>query len=193
MIRFKPSRAPPRRGSVAHRWLPVPRPRSRHPTRPSCPCLTDQRPTFDGARGRSRGTPAPHRASSPRRSIAIAASPGHGWRQWPDRLVGLDRARLERQMRHLALDHVGQRIDNAAYLDRPGSLPSPRRAHDSAGDESCIASAGAVSRRRSPGRGPALARNHVRWQRDPSRPGRPATSPATRRSPAHARACQPLR
>ena len=38
----------------------------------------------------------------------------------PDRPVGLDRARIERQMRDLALDHVAERIDDSAYLDRLG-------------------------------------------------------------------------
>ena len=36
----------------------------------------------------------------------------------PDRPVGLDRSRIERQMRDLALDHVAERIDDMAYLDR---------------------------------------------------------------------------
>jgi hypothetical protein len=38
----------------------------------------------------------------------------------PDRPVGLDRARIERQMRDLALDHVAERIDDSAYLERLG-------------------------------------------------------------------------
>jgi DNA invertase Pin-like site-specific DNA recombinase len=40
----------------------------------------------------------------------------------PDRPVGLDRARIERQMRDLALDHVAERIDDSAYLERLGHL-----------------------------------------------------------------------
>jgi hypothetical protein len=36
----------------------------------------------------------------------------------PDRPVTLDRARIERQMRELALEHVAQRIGDAIYLDR---------------------------------------------------------------------------
>ncbi len=36
----------------------------------------------------------------------------------PDRPVGLDRARIERQMRELALEHVAQRIDDSSYLER---------------------------------------------------------------------------
>jgi hypothetical protein len=40
----------------------------------------------------------------------------------PDRPVGLDRARIERQMRDLALDHVAERIDDSAYLERLGRL-----------------------------------------------------------------------
>ena len=40
----------------------------------------------------------------------------------PDRPVGLDRARVERQMRDLALDHVAERIDDLAYLERLGQL-----------------------------------------------------------------------
>jgi hypothetical protein len=39
-----------------------------------------------------------------------------------DRPVGLDRARIERQMRDLALDHVAQRLGDAAYLERLGHL-----------------------------------------------------------------------
>ena len=40
----------------------------------------------------------------------------------PDRPVGLDRARIGRQMRDLALDHVAERIDDSAYLERLGQL-----------------------------------------------------------------------
>jgi len=40
----------------------------------------------------------------------------------PDRPVGLDRARIERQMRDLALDHVAERIDDSAYLERLGQF-----------------------------------------------------------------------
>jgi hypothetical protein len=40
----------------------------------------------------------------------------------PDRPVGLDRARIERLMRDLALDHVAQRIDDSAYLERLGQF-----------------------------------------------------------------------
>jgi hypothetical protein len=36
----------------------------------------------------------------------------------PDRPVTLDRARIERQMGELALDHVASRIDDATYLER---------------------------------------------------------------------------
>ncbi len=39
-----------------------------------------------------------------------------------DRPIGLDRARIERQMRDLALDHVAERIDDSAYLERLGQL-----------------------------------------------------------------------
>jgi DNA invertase Pin-like site-specific DNA recombinase len=39
-----------------------------------------------------------------------------------ERPVGLDRARIERQMRDLALDHVAQRIDDSGYLERLGHL-----------------------------------------------------------------------
>ena len=40
----------------------------------------------------------------------------------PDRPVGLDRARIERQMRGLALDHVAERIEDSAYLERLGQF-----------------------------------------------------------------------
>jgi hypothetical protein len=40
----------------------------------------------------------------------------------PDRPVGLDRARIERSMRDLALDHVAERIDDSAYLERLGQF-----------------------------------------------------------------------
>ena len=40
----------------------------------------------------------------------------------PDRPLGLDRARIERQMRDLALDHVAERIDDSAYLERLGQF-----------------------------------------------------------------------
>jgi hypothetical protein len=40
----------------------------------------------------------------------------------PERPVGLDRARIERQMRNLALDHVAERIDDSGYLERLGQL-----------------------------------------------------------------------
>jgi hypothetical protein len=39
-----------------------------------------------------------------------------------ERPVGLDRARIERQMRELALDHVAERIDDSGYLERVGQL-----------------------------------------------------------------------
>jgi hypothetical protein len=48
----------------------------------------------------------------------------------PDRPVGLDRARVERQMRDLALDHVAERIDYAAHLDRLGQLRADLAAMD---------------------------------------------------------------
>jgi hypothetical protein len=48
----------------------------------------------------------------------------------PDRPVGLDRARIERQMRDLALDHVAERIDAAAYLDRLGQLRADLATHE---------------------------------------------------------------
>ena len=40
----------------------------------------------------------------------------------PNRPVGLDRARIERQMRDLALDHVAEWIDDSGYLERLGRL-----------------------------------------------------------------------
>ena len=40
----------------------------------------------------------------------------------PDRPVGLDRARIERKMRDLALDPVAERIDDSAYLERLGQF-----------------------------------------------------------------------
>jgi hypothetical protein len=46
------------------------------------------------------------------RVVAALGSPG--------RPVGLDRARIERQMRDLTLDHVAERIDDSAYLERLG-------------------------------------------------------------------------
>lgn len=39
-----------------------------------------------------------------------------------ERPVTMDRARLERQMRELALEHAAARIDDAAYLDRMARL-----------------------------------------------------------------------
>jgi hypothetical protein len=50
----------------------------------------------------------------------------------PDRPVGLDRVRIERQMRELALDHVAERIDDAAYLERLGHLRADLVAVDAA-------------------------------------------------------------
>ena len=49
-----------------------------------------------------------------------------------DRPVGLDRARIERQMRDLALDHVAARIFDSAYLDRLRQLRLDRATVDSA-------------------------------------------------------------
>jgi hypothetical protein len=40
----------------------------------------------------------------------------------PDRPVGLDRVRIERQMRGLAMDHVAERIEDSAYLERLGQF-----------------------------------------------------------------------
>jgi hypothetical protein len=48
----------------------------------------------------------------------------------PDRPVGLDRARIERQMRDLAPDHVAERIDDSAYLERLGQLRVDRATVD---------------------------------------------------------------
>lgn len=48
----------------------------------------------------------------------------------PDRPVGIDRGRIERQMRDLALDHVAERIDDAAYLDRLGQLRVDLATHE---------------------------------------------------------------
>ncbi len=48
----------------------------------------------------------------------------------PDRPVGLDRARIERQMRDLALDHVAERVDDSAYLERLGQLRAELAAVD---------------------------------------------------------------
>ena len=39
-----------------------------------------------------------------------------------ERPVTLDRARLERQMRDLALEHVGGKLDDATYLERLAQL-----------------------------------------------------------------------
>ncbi len=39
-----------------------------------------------------------------------------------ERPVAMDRARLERQMRELALEHAAARIDDAAYLARMADL-----------------------------------------------------------------------
>jgi DNA invertase Pin-like site-specific DNA recombinase len=47
-----------------------------------------------------------------------------------ERPVGLDRARIERQMRDLALDHVAQRIDDSGYLERLGHLRADLAAVD---------------------------------------------------------------
>ena len=48
----------------------------------------------------------------------------------PDRPVGLERARIERQMRDLALDHVAERIADSAYLERLGRLRVDRATVD---------------------------------------------------------------
>jgi hypothetical protein len=44
--------------------------------------------------------------------------------------VTLDRGRIERQMRELALDHARGAIDDTAYLDRMGHLRAARAAID---------------------------------------------------------------
>jgi len=41
-----------------------------------------------------------------------------------ERPVGLDRARIERQMRELSSDHLAERIDDSGYLERLGQLRS---------------------------------------------------------------------
>jgi hypothetical protein len=48
----------------------------------------------------------------------------------PDRPVETDRARIERQMRDLAPDHVAERIDDSAYLERLGQLRVDRATVD---------------------------------------------------------------
>ena len=48
------------------------------------------------------------------------------------RPVAIDRGRIERQMRELALDHVRGAMDDAAYLDRLGHLRASLAAVDSA-------------------------------------------------------------
>ncbi len=56
------------------------------------------------------------------------------------RPVAIDRARIERQMRELALDHVRGVMDDVAYLERLGQLRSSLAAFDDAPHEGVRAS-----------------------------------------------------